>query len=509
MGKYVALAIVALGLAACQSTAPYNSAAAGGTAPAATGAHDVRVSFDNGVTRDVSTDYDLRQGDRVIMLSNGKVVTWGESIFDQSFVPALPQPVSSTQAPARYADASRGHYHSLAVLSDGSLQAWGNNTNGQGEVPASLQGSRFSKARAGLVHNAALRLDGQILCWGDNSGGQCNVPPLPAGNVYADCAVSQNHTVAIRSDGSASAFGYNFFGETVIPPLPVGLSYTQADAYYGKTVLLRSDGSIVSWGISGGSSSSHQHIIPMLPPGLTYVQLGASQFYNAALRSDGTAIWWGGVPPAPLPNPLYQFWTPIPPLPWGVSYVQIDGGEHHTALRRSDGQVVVCGQMDSLQDLVPPLEAGTSYVDISADNGATAARVGPTSTYVSFAAGCPGSLPATRLIPRDTPHIDNTHQVTLFDLPLNIAIMVIGWQQFSTPISLGFLGMPGCTLHTSLDGTALLAGQNGQAKWFLPIPNQPSLVGLHFYNQALVFDPAANPFGAVLSDAAEGVIGDW
>ena len=73
MGKYVALAIVALGLAACQSTAPSNSAAAGGSAPVASGTHDVRVNFDTGVTRDVSTDYDLRKGDRVIMLSNGKV----------------------------------------------------------------------------------------------------------------------------------------------------------------------------------------------------------------------------------------------------------------------------------------------------------------------------------------------------------------------------------------------------------------------------------------------------
>jgi hypothetical protein len=73
MGKYIVLAIAALGLAACQSTAPYNSAAAGGTAATTTGTHDVRVNFDNGVTRDVPTDYDLRSGDRVIMLSNGKV----------------------------------------------------------------------------------------------------------------------------------------------------------------------------------------------------------------------------------------------------------------------------------------------------------------------------------------------------------------------------------------------------------------------------------------------------
>ena len=73
MGKYVVFAIAALGLAACQSTPSYQSAAAGGTAPATSSTHDVRVAFDNGVTKNVATDYDLRRGDRVIMLSNGRV----------------------------------------------------------------------------------------------------------------------------------------------------------------------------------------------------------------------------------------------------------------------------------------------------------------------------------------------------------------------------------------------------------------------------------------------------
>jgi len=36
--------------------------------------HSVRVAFDSGSTRDVSTDYDLRKGDRVTMLSDGKAV---------------------------------------------------------------------------------------------------------------------------------------------------------------------------------------------------------------------------------------------------------------------------------------------------------------------------------------------------------------------------------------------------------------------------------------------------
>jgi type IV pilus biogenesis protein CpaD/CtpE len=73
MGKYVLVAIAVASLAGCYSNPPSQSAAAGGTAPATTGTHDVRVNFDNGVTSDVPTDYDLRKGDRVIMLSNGKV----------------------------------------------------------------------------------------------------------------------------------------------------------------------------------------------------------------------------------------------------------------------------------------------------------------------------------------------------------------------------------------------------------------------------------------------------
>lgn len=71
MGKYVVIALAALSLTGCYTTAPERSAAAGGTATTAT--HDVRVAFDTGQTLDVPTDYNLRQGDRVIMLSNGKV----------------------------------------------------------------------------------------------------------------------------------------------------------------------------------------------------------------------------------------------------------------------------------------------------------------------------------------------------------------------------------------------------------------------------------------------------
>ncbi len=167
--------------------------------------------------------------------------------------------------------------------------------------------------------------------------------------------------------------------------------------------------------------------------------------------------------------------------------------------------------MDWNQDLIPPLDPNTSYVEIEGSLGyMSVARVGPTCTYVSFAQGCAGSMPPSRLVPRDTPRIGKIHEVTLFDLPHSLAVLVFGFQRLATPVPLAFAGMPGCDLHTTIDVTFPLAGANNQAKWFLAIPDDPTLVGFHFYNQALVFDAnAGNPLGAVMSNAAEGVIGHW
>ena len=96
--------------------------------------------------------------------------------------------------------------------------------------------------------------------------------------------------------------------------------------------------------------------------------------------------------------------------------------------------------------------------------------------------------------------------MTEFDLPANLAFMVFGFSS-SSPTSLASFGMPGCDRHVTVDGAVVLLGQDQQAKYRLPIPDSPALVGVRFYNQAVVVDPSANALGAVMSDAAEGVIG--
>jgi hypothetical protein len=426
----------------------------------------------------------------VARLSSGRVLAWGYNAWLQAPVPTLP----TSPHPARWLSAVNGGNHVLALTSHRELIGWGRRDYGITEVPISLQGKSWLAIGCGYLHNVALATDRMLYAWGDNTAGQCNVPPLPPGVGYSKFVVGPGHTVAMRSDGVTVAFGDNSWGCSQLPIPPPGMRYIDADCNYGKTLLLRSDGAILDI----GKPYSGNPPTPIAPPGLQFVEVASSDFrVGAALLSDGSVVHWG--PPGLLASPL-------PVLPFGVCYVEMDGNSGSVVLRRSDGNVDVLGH--NLP--APPLDPGTSYVQVAGSDRIFSARVGPTCTYVSFAQGCAGSLPSSRLIPRDTPHLAKTLEVTLFDLPLDIAFLVFGWQQLPSPVDLGFVGMPGCDLHVSLDAIVPLVGANTQAKWFLRIPNDPTWVGTRFYNQAVVLDPAAgNPFGAVVGDAAEAVIGYW
>ena len=444
---------------------------------------------------DACIQLDSGNSHTVALLRSGRVLSWGYNGFLAAHVPRL---VEDAHSP-RVVSASTGGWHVLALTEKGGIVGWGRTDHGIDQVPPSVQGKRWLSVGCGELHNVALATDGSLVAWGDNSAGQCNVPTLPSGLSWTQVVVGPGHTVAMRSDGLTEGWGDNSWLCLPIPTPPAGLRYVDADLNYGTTLLLRSDNTIVHV----GKPNSLGVPPPGAPSGLDIVEVATTDNrFGAALLSDGTVMHWG------VPGIYWQATRPLPPpLPFGVSYVEIDSLRYEMVLRRSDGLVDMLGQQ---QSVIPALDPGTSYVGVSAGRNVVAARVGHTCTYVSFAPGCAGSRPATRLIPRDTPRIAKTLEVTLFDLPHDIAFLVFGWQRLPGPVDLGFLGMPGCNLHVSLDAIVPLVGQGQQAKWLLDIPNHPMWVGTRFYNQALVPDLAAgNAFGAVVSDAAEAVIGHW
>ncbi|MHC4126445.1 MAG: RCC1 domain-containing protein, partial [Planctomycetota bacterium] len=95
-----------------------------------------------------------------------------------------------------FADIAAGYNHSLAVESDGSLQAWGDNDDGQCDVPDS---NNFETVAAGGWHSVALKSDGSLDAWGYNTYGQCDVS-LDTG--FTAVAAGWWHSLALKSDGT-------------------------------------------------------------------------------------------------------------------------------------------------------------------------------------------------------------------------------------------------------------------------------------------------------------------
>ena len=128
---------------------------------------------------------------------------------------------------------SNGILHSVALTADGSVWVWGSNasgelggatTAGQSAVPLQVPGlSGIIAVAAGKQHSLALKSDGTVWAWGDNSYGQLgigstSVPATPVVQVSGlpfiiAIAVGSYHNLALDSSGSVWTWGYNGTGQ--------------------------------------------------------------------------------------------------------------------------------------------------------------------------------------------------------------------------------------------------------------------------------------------------------
>ncbi|AKC82840.1 hypothetical protein IMCC26134_08760 [Verrucomicrobia bacterium IMCC26134] len=243
--------------------------------------------------------------------SDGTVAAWGNNGDGQTTItPGLSNVVALAS----------GYYHNLALRSNGTVAAWGRNFDGQTTLPASL--SNVVAISAGLYHNLALRSSGTVVAWGSDYLGQTTIPP-GLNNVVA-IAAGGAHSLALRYDGAVSAWGYGGSGQTTIP---LGLSNVIAIAAGGgHSLALRYDGTVAAWGYGASGQTT-------TPAGLiNVVAIAAGGSHSLALRSDGTVVAWGD-------NSSGQS-----TIPEGLSnVVAIAAGGNHSLALRSDGTVVAWG----------------------------------------------------------------------------------------------------------------------------------------------------------------------
>jgi hypothetical protein len=195
-----------------------------------------------------------------------------------------------------------------------------------------------------------------------------------------------------------------------------------------------------------------------------------------------------------------------------LHYVQVTAGYDHSAALRSDGSIVAWGRPSFRTHDVPAPAPGQRYLEVVAGDGLLVARTGSPATYVTFGPGCAGSLGVPSLVPLGLPRLGATLERTVTKVSFRSAVLLLGtsrttWAGAPLPLALNFVGMPGCELRVSVDLKIPITGNGAFVGHTLAIPDLVHLLGLAFYEQAIVFDLAVNQANLVLSDAAEAVIG--
>jgi alpha-tubulin suppressor-like RCC1 family protein len=229
-----------------------------------------------------------------------------------------------------------GDDHSLALKADGTVAAWGLNSEGQTVVPTGL--SNVVAVAAGAAHSLALEGNGKVIGWGRDSEGE-TTPPSSLSNVVA-IAAGEFYSLALGSNGVVTAWGSDAYGQTNVPS---GLNHMAAIAAGSFHALaLKDDGTVVGWGNDADGETS-------IPTNLTHVvAIAAGMNQSLALKSDGTVIGWGQ--------------TTVPP---GLSNVVAIGcGLFHNLALKKDGMVVGWGA-DSYGQ-ASGLEGLTNVIAISA-----------------------------------------------------------------------------------------------------------------------------------------------
>jgi len=305
------------------------------------------------------------------LLSGGTAMAWGDDEFGQlgngssETISSVPVAVSGLSGVTAI---SAGENHSLALLSNGTVMAWGENESGQlgngsfkeSDVPVAVKGlTGVSAISAGGNHSLALLKTGTVMAWGDNESGELgnatvknsDVPVAVKGGLSGVSAISAGgaHSLALLKTGTVMAWGNNESGQLgqgeqeeeppfsnvpVAVPGLTGVSGISAGASYSLALL--SGGTVKAWGAGAfgqlGNGATVEELAPVAVSGLSGVtSVSAGGDHSVALLSNGTAMAWGGNERGMLGDGMTGGLSDVPVAVSGLTGVKgISAGGMHT-----------------------------------------------------------------------------------------------------------------------------------------------------------------------------------
>jgi len=271
--------------------------------------------------------------DRTMALrSNGRIEAWGRNDFGQSTVPA-----ASAETPDLI---SGGYEFSIASSSVAPYEvfAWGNNQYGQGNLAQPSTNHRYTQLSAGWSHVVGLLDDGTVRCAGGSWAGQCG--NMPALSNIRQVAASNFFTLAVDNNNIIHAW------EQIVGGYPAGFWNGREARFVAVNnetqAMVTVDGNFYCVGgwypytfspCDDSISGNYGDI----------TQLAVGGQHLLALRSDGSIYVWTLLTDNPNLN-----------VPAGIgTTVQIAAGDSHSVALNSAGRVFCWGENNNGQCNIP------------------------------------------------------------------------------------------------------------------------------------------------------------
>ena len=262
---------------------------------------------------------------------------------------------------------SAGSLHTCAILDSGDVECWGLGASGQlggtdpthgangtyphttepSSTPIDLGAGRTAVAISGSGnHTCAILDDGDIKCWGENSHGQIGNEGDPSVDYSLPQTVSGGFSWVVASNAGASVDGSLF-----------SYSSDKLTAGHSHSCALRDDGQPFCWGSSQhgrlgiGEAQSDWYHFPtphqvLHPANVTSISAGSA--HTCAIREDGSLICWGHDSYGQLGNGGNGFWDNSPGSQLSPPLDSaLDLGPNRTALEVSAGHEHTCAILDT------------------------------------------------------------------------------------------------------------------------------------------------------------------